>query len=371
MSAISYPSLATALSRWGARLGRMRSGPTWQEFAGHTYGLNPWFEATMLDHALQAWSKALDLDQVSMWLDAWAEAEKAHSVATRPTPVKVGLVLPGNIPLAGLHDVLSVLVAGHLAVVKPSSEDAGLVQWAVNLLLQEIPEWSERVTWVDRLVGVDAVVATGSDSSLPYFEQYFGHLPHLFRRNRTATALVWGHESADDWAALAHDVFLYYGKGCRNVSRLLLPSSMAPEQVLEPLSKYFKGEGLHHRYRQNLDYQIAMQMLDKKPYWHNGSLVLRPNPEPASPVGVLHCATYENPQELAALILPYLSQTQCIATKMPNNPLTQDPRWRQGFTEAQWEEIQRLWVGLGQCQHPRLWDYADGVNLVTWLSGPL
>ncbi|MBM3923938.1 MAG: hypothetical protein FJ338_03605, partial [Sphingomonadales bacterium] len=135
----SAASLVQLLHRWGQWMGSTLDGDDWSEWSSSVAVQNPWFEPEMLKQALKAWSMALEPRSLERWL--------AHDEDTpflqRP-PRSVGLILPGNIPLAGLHDVLCTLIAGHTALVKPSSDDAGLVSWAIHGLLALQPEWSNR-----------------------------------------------------------------------------------------------------------------------------------------------------------------------------------------------------------------------------------
>ena len=73
------------------------------------------------------------------------------------------------------------------------------------------------------LKGCDAYIATGSNNSARYFEYYFSKYPHIIRRNRTSVAILTGNETAAELEALADDVNLYYGLGCRNVTKLYVP----------------------------------------------------------------------------------------------------------------------------------------------------
>ena len=55
-------------------------------------------------------------------LDTWLKAIKLAQ-----NPKKVGLILAGNIPLVGFHDVLCVLATGNIALIKMSSSDDKLL----------------------------------------------------------------------------------------------------------------------------------------------------------------------------------------------------------------------------------------------------
>jgi len=361
----SYPSsfleLREPLVQWGRWLRQAPDSSAWSAFANNTSRLNPWFEEAMLRHAVLAWAGALSEQGVEDWLQ---EAEALQK--ERPLGWDVGLVLAGNLPLVGLHDVLCVLVSGHHAQVKCSSDDAGLTPWAIEGLLDAYPPFRSAVRFVERLTQPKAVIATGSDAALPYFEQYFGQLPRLLRGHRHSTAILWGDEEPEDWRGLASDIFLYYGKGCRNVSRILIPSDYPPARLLENLEGW-EWQGENHRYRNNLDYQMALQIIDRQAYLQNGSLVLRQNADPRSPLGVLHWEKYDSPETLRDLILPWWPQTQCIVGKNLKQRTNLLAPLQRAFDEQDRLRFQKLGTEPGQTQRPALNDYADGVNTMEFL----
>src|SRR5438128_11143216 len=54
--------------------------------------------------------------------------------ASNSTPKTVGIVMAGNIPLVGFHDLLCVFISGHKARIKPSSKDQVLIKHLVEVL---------------------------------------------------------------------------------------------------------------------------------------------------------------------------------------------------------------------------------------------
>src|SRR3990170_234279 len=145
----------------------------------------------------------------------------------------IAVVMAGNIPLAGFHDLLSVLVGGHAIVVKLSSKDTVLTTWLVNKLIKMEPRFEPMITLAARLKNFDAVIATGSDNSSRYFQYYFGKYPHIIRKNRTSCAILSGSETAEDLMLLGRDVFTYFGLGCRNVSKIFIPHDFDPTRLIK------------------------------------------------------------------------------------------------------------------------------------------
>src|SRR5690606_104158 len=82
----------------------------------------------------------------------------------------VGLILAGNIPLVGFHDILCVLLAGFHAQIKLSSDDAGLTKFVLDELITIEPAFEKKIQLVERLQQYDLIIATGRDNSSRYFD---------------------------------------------------------------------------------------------------------------------------------------------------------------------------------------------------------
>ena len=93
---------------------------------------------------------------------------------------KVGLVLAGNIPMVGFHDVLCVLMSGNRAVTKLSSKDSVLMNYLRNELIKIDTEFEKLWIVVERIKDIDAVIATGSDNSARYFHSIFFKIPKYY-----------------------------------------------------------------------------------------------------------------------------------------------------------------------------------------------
>ena len=84
---------------------------------------NPWFTADNVRQALAGISAMLERTVLEKWLSPYGDLIFRDEGART-----VGLVLAGNIPMVGFHDLLCVLAAGHRAVAKPSSKDDRLLR---------------------------------------------------------------------------------------------------------------------------------------------------------------------------------------------------------------------------------------------------
>ena len=309
--------------------------------------VNAWFVPENTRKALLAISQAM-LDRVA--LQEWASH---YSISAIPHPNRtIGLVMAGNIPLVGFHDWLSVFVAGHRALVKCSDKDALLLPF----LLKKLGEWDHRALAYthfllesERMQGIDAVIATGSNNTARYFEQYFGKYPHIIRRNRNGIAVLDGSETAAELTALGSDIFAYFGLGCRNVSKLYVPQDYDFEPLLEALMP-FQDIVLHNKYKNNFDYNFTLLILNKIPHRSNGCTLLVEDDSLHARIAMLHYSYYHSIEALASDLSDRQSEVQVVVSKHPIP----------GFSTT----------AFGSSQQPGLMDYPDGVDVMTFLTQP-
>ncbi len=299
---------------------------------------NPWFTIDNQQKAVQAIAtQFLQKDKLDSWLSAYDVLQPLASKT-------VGLVLAGNIPLVGFHDVLCVFVAGHRAKIKLSEKDKFLLPYLVQLLEKFQPGAGDYFEFVERLNGFDAVIATGSNNSARYFEAYFGKYPHIIRRNRNAVAVLDGSETASELHELSRDVFSYFGLGCRNVAKLYVPQDYDFVPLLEALHE-FRDIVLHNKYKNNFDYYFAMHVLNKVAYMNNGCIMLLENHSLQSPIANLHYEYYTDVPALQQELEQRSSEIQVVVSK-------------QHFANS---------LPFGKAQEPELADYADGVDTMAFL----
>ncbi|MBL7827043.1 MAG: acyl-CoA reductase [Saprospiraceae bacterium] len=310
-----------------------------------SYIENQWFTVDNIRLALDAVASVFLQKNL---LENWAAN---YPISDSDFPAKtVGLVMAGNIPLVGFHDWLCVFVSGNRAKVKLSDKDKRLLP----LLVKKMGEWSfkslaytEFIGETEKLSGFDAVIATGSNNTARYFEQYFGKYPHIIRRNRNAVAVLNGLETKEELYALGNDIFSYFGLGCRNVSKLYVPHGYQFDTLLEVLHDY--REIIHHnKYKNNFDYNMTLFVLNKMPYLNNGCLMLREDPSLSSRIASVHYEYYDDIQELDALLLERTDEIQCV---VGNTKVT-------GYKP----------IPFGGSQQPGLSDYPDGVDIMQFLT---
>ena len=294
---------------------------------------NGWFTEDMVRKSLLSLGSLLSEKDLKTWTANYNFAE---------TPSTVAVIMAGNIPLVGFHDFLSVLISGHKILVKLSSDDLYLLPRLASFLSVFEPDLKDRIQFSEgKISDFDAVIATGSDSSATYFEQYFSKFPHIFRSNRTSIAILTGKESKEDIEFLARDIFDYYGRGCRNVSHLILPDGYNMNKVFEGI--VIMGDIINNKkYGNNYDYNKAVHLLNQESLLDNNFVLLKESKELFSPLGMLHYHFYKNNDELNAYLNKNEDYVQCI--------------------------VGRDYLPFGSSQQPGLSDYADGVDTLKWLN---
>jgi hypothetical protein len=297
------------------------------------YQQNAWFLPEFIDQAiLQIKEQFLQQTALEEWVDLYP------SIADQATQIKVGIVMAGNIPLVGFHDLLSTLIAGHIAIVKRSSKDQVLMDFIIASLIKINPAFEAQILVQEQLKNCDAYIATGGNTAGNYFEYYFGKFPHIIRKNKTSIAILDGTETLAELAALADDCMLYYGMGCRNVTQIWVPEGYDFIPFLNALKKYNYLQD-QHKYKHNYDYQLALLMMRKQLYMDSGGVLMSENPSPFAAISQIHYQQYP----MGTIPTFNMDEIQCIVGK---NQLP-----------------------FGSLQKPLLTQYADGVDSLAFLSG--
>lgn len=300
---------------------------------------NNWFTPENVREALNGVKRYLEREKLENWVSNYS---------LEPTvPKTVGLVMAGNIPLVGFHDFLSILVAGHKAQVKPSHQDPFLLPYLTDILLEIAPDFKPKIKFADQLKGIEAIIATGSDNTSRYFKYYFSKYPHIIRKNRTSVGIMTGEESKEELYALGKDIFLYYGLGCRNISKVFVPKGYDFTAFFEAIAP-FESIRENHKYVNNYDYNKSIYLVNKVPHQDNGFLLVASSPNLVSPISVLYFEPYDNPDHILHKLNSMADKIQCVVSK-----------------EAWFENS----LPFGKAQEPELWDYADGVDVMKFLEG--
>jgi len=298
---------------------------------------NGWYTPEQVYFAIQSWAEALTESNLDQWLSAY-ELEPVQ-------PKSVGLILAGNIPLVGFHDFLSVLLSGHKVLVKTSSNDQHLLPFIAKYIIASEPEFENYITFVPgKLENFDAVIATGSNNTARYFEYYFKDKPSIIRKSRNSVAVLNGGETKEQLIELGEDIFRYFGLGCRNVSKLFVPTGYDFKDFFEALYEY-KDVIYYEKYANNYDYNKAVFLMSNFKLLDNEFITLVQNSSYASPISSIFYELYDDLDVIKTRLKTEQDQIQCIVS---NGIIPES-------------------VAFGQTQKPELWDYADNVDTMQFL----
>lgn len=300
------------------------------------YRANAWFVPENSLRALKSVTCWLESDALQRWIQAYDGLNQSHNDLKT-----IGLVMAGNIPMVGFHDLLCVLVSGNKAQVKLSSDDGVLIPFLLNVLFDVSQQFRSLVQIGYKFQQIDAVIATGSNNSARYFDFYFGKYPHIIRKNRNSIAVLTGHEKDAELSALGDDVFSYFGLGCRNVSKMLVPEGYNFDRFFQCIEVYGDRLMQHNKYMNNYDYHRALFLLNNEPFLTNNFLSLRQSAVLSTPVSVLHYDFYHDEEDLLRKIAADENHIQC--------------------------KVGGKYLPFGTSQQPGLADYADGADTLEFL----
>ena len=304
----------------------------WQDAKTQAYQKNGWFTPEFIDLSVSnIIEHFLQPDQ----LLAWA---KHYSLDDNISPKNVGIVMAGNIPLVGFHDFLTVFISGHNQTIKLSGKDEVLLKHLVQKMLSWEPLLQHAVSFAGILKGCDAYIATGSNNSAMYFDYYFGKYPSIIRRNRTSAAILTGNETAAELENLADDIHIFFGLGCRNVTKIFVPEGYDFVPLLKSFHQYLYFAD-HHKYRNNYDYNLSIQIMNNRFYMTNEATLLVENDSLFSPISQLNYSFYTDWQNTLDA-LKQNNDLQCIIGAS---------------------------LQFGKAQQPGLSDYADGIDTMQFL----
>ncbi len=297
-----------------------------------------WFTEESTLEALKGISLLLEEKQLEDWAGRYEEPQE---------PKKVACILAGNIPAVGFHDMLCVLVSGHSFIGKLSSKDKSLLTVLCKILCHINPDFEDSIQLVESLqqIDYDAVIATGSTNSARYFEHYFKQKPHIIRKGRSSVVILTGKESPRQLQGLADDIFMYFGLGCRNVSKIYIPKGLDIRSILPQFEKYQTHRN-HHKWMNNYEYNRSIYLINQEQFYETGFAIFKEDNTLLSPISVIYYEVYESLPELLMLLKAHKEQLQCIIADIDSKDF----------------------VPLGKAQYPEVGDYADGVDTMDFLQ---
>ena len=255
------------------------------------------------------------------------------------------IIMAGNIPLVGFHDFLCVFICGHKSIIKKSSKDSVLYTLIFDLLISWEPKFKNCFTIIEKVnLEIDAVIATGNNTSTHFFEKYFKRYPKIIRKNRNSVAILNGNESEEDLERLMKDVFLYYGLGCRSVSKIFVPEGYDLDGIFRASLKWKKIFD-NNSYKNNYTYNKSIFLLNSEKFYDNGLVLLKESEKLGSPISVLYYEQYKSLDKLRKKLNANRNQLQCLVS----NGLVKNS------------------IKFGLTQSPSLQEFADNINTVDFL----
>lgn len=298
---------------------------------------NGWFTEEQVRYALAAWGDLLSKENLTNWVKNYTFDDAGGKI--------VAVIAAGNIPLVGLHDVLSVLISGHKLQLKLSSNDDVLLTFLLDKLVEIDSSLAHQINIRKQSVkDYDAVIATGSDNTARYFEHYFKGKPNIVRKNRNSVAVLTGDESSTQLEGLADDIFRYYGLGCRSVSKLYVPEGYDFDLIFKavyPWNRLLQ----HKKYENNYDYNKAVFLMSQFQFLENGFFMIKKDERMASPIASVFYENYRDLDDLQSVLDAKTDKIQCVVADA-------------GLDEE---------IPFGSSQTPALGDYADGVDTLEFL----
>ncbi len=299
---------------------------------------NPWFTEESVLNSLQGIVFLLEEKRLSAWAKRYDEPKNKKNVAC---------ILAGNIPAVGFHDILCILSSGHYFVGKLSSKDKHLIAALCEILWQIQPDFRDRIRFVESLQNIDydAVIATGSNNSARYFEHYFRQKPHIIRKGRSSVAILTGKESKQQQRGLADDIFMYFGLGCRNVSKIYIPKGFDIRSIFPQFEDYQTHKN-HHKWMNNYEYNRSIYLINQEQFYETGFAIFKEDKALLSPIAVVYYEVYESLQDLLLFLEANKEQLQGIISEINSKDF----------------------IPLGKAQYPEIGDYADGVDTMDFLQ---
>ena len=244
--------------------------------------------------------------------------------------------MAGNIPLVGFFDMMCVVLCGDKAYVKPSSKDSVLT----NYIIAELKDISKdiHIEEYNPTDSYDMIIATGGAEAAKHFSRQYSSIPALIRGSRHSVAILTGKESDEELQGLQRDIFTYNGLGCRNVSLVFLPRGAELNIPAPTMNPMYHGNYLHNK---------TMRQMMGEAFRDMGEYILVEELSFSSNISQINYCYYDAIEQVEQWLADNDEQIQCVVANITSHPRR---------------------VAFGRAQYPTLWDYADGVDVMRFLT---
>lgn len=302
---------------------------------------NPWFTKNFTLTQLNAIAQSTTKKNIENWILPY------KNKINKTKQKKIAVIMAGNIPLVGFHDIISTLITGHKIIIKPSSKDKILPKKITQILSIINPEFNKLIKFSEeKITNFDAIIATGSNNSARYFNYYFAKYPNIIRKNRNSIAIITGNENIKTLEQITDDIFIHFGLGCRNIAKIYVPEKYNFNKIFQATQKY-KNIIKHNKYANNYTYNRTIYLMNNHKFLDNNFFIIKQQNSIPSPIAVIHFQYYKNTQKLKETIKNNINKIQCI--------VSEDKNICENTTQP------------GKTQFPKLNDYEDNINTIDFL----
>ncbi|MEL6193614.1 MAG: acyl-CoA reductase [Bacteroidota bacterium] len=296
---------------------------------------NPWFTPYYITHSLSS---------ILPWLAEDVLATFTHTYKNEienREPKKVGIIMAGNLPFVGFHDLLIGILSKNELYLSFSHQDEILMKWVLESWIEADPDIEKLIYRLPTEANLDFLLATGSDNTARYLKDAYQNTPRLIRQNRYSVAVLDDFVTDSDLEELAKDILLYNGLGCRNVSNVICMSDFDIERLLNKIRLYPK-KLLNSLFLEKIQFErVRMNMLGED-FADAGNCLLTYSEDLRSvPMGLLNCVKITGQAALEGLFNGNVNKIQCMVNKGTK---------------------------FGDTQCPTISDFADGIDTLKILT---
>ncbi len=276
------------------------------------------------------------------------------------SPMTVGVLNAGNVPLAGLQDLLAVLIMGHVYRGVVSSKSPFLLPAFASSLQAECPDLDCTFAGVEAMwTSVSAVIATGSDATRAWCrgQAHRSGIPQkrcLLRGHRFGIAILDGKEADYDCDGLAEDTLLHEGIGCRNTALIFAPRNLSPDRYLDHFAAFRGVFPAHVDTPGSLAVARAYMQAIEAPHAYGDGLefLISKGEALVQKPGHVRWVAYDSMDEVVQFVTGHQNEIQCIAARLQVA-----------------ERLPAAWptVRLGDTQRPPLDWCPDGRDIIDFL----
>lgn len=304
---------------------------------GDAFKANPLFTPFMQRRALSAIAEEYLTEEALKKLLSFSDGKREMMQGKT-----VGIIMAGNIPAVGFHDLLSALSTGANAVVKLSSKDRYLIPSMIKEVGSEI---KSRVTFLPinapatelNSFKPDVILFSGSDENKALLSSEFEGVPLIARGSRFSCGVLNGRESEEELEGLAEDMFLYCGLGCRSISYLLVPKGFDFKPLVKAAQK-MKMVSEISAFANSVTRQRALLTMEGEDFIDGGFFIMRNTSSLFPPMGCVNFSFYESKEDV------------------------------ENFCTQHAEQIQKIFTKFGIAQRPKIDEWMDGINSVNAIT---